>query len=67
MLLYLTICFACTGKRTINPPPPPPPPPVSALDFAKLHSVISGQAILTMTIDDKEPIHLIEENDQHDD
>ena len=34
----------------------------TALDLAKRHSMLSGHFDLTM--DDEEPIHLIEENDQ---
>ena len=32
--------------------------------MAKRHSVLSGHSDLTMTMDDEEPIHAIEENDQ---
>ena len=36
----------------------------TTLDFAKRHSMLSGHSDLTMTMDDEEPLHAIEENDQ---
>ena len=36
----------------------------TTLDLAKRHSMLSGHSDLTMTMDDEEPIHAIEENDQ---